>query len=164
MEQTGCDIQKQQIKTYIMKKILTFLPIFIAFASFSQDLSGITVSLTIRAGDWAFIVGHRTAPGQDSTNMIYANRLRDTMLLANPANFNTNVRFNSLPAQLVYNIYVEIKNLPATLYDQVGTNISTQIKAISNTPLQNAITAFDNQAAQIYTDTRKRGKNFLSDH
>lgn len=147
-----------------MKKILTFLPIFIAFASFSQDLSGITVNLTLKGGDWAYIAGRKVGNLIDSSTVVYLNRLRDTTLLANPANFNTNVRFNSLPAQLVYNIYVEIKSLPSTLYDQVGTNISTQIKAISNTPLQTAITAFDNQAAQIYTDTRKRGKNFLSDH
>lgn len=147
-----------------MKKILFLLILFISVKTYSQDLSGITVNLTLKGGDWAYIAGRKVGNLTDSSTVVYLNRLRDTTLLANPATFNTNVRFNSLPAQLVYNIYVEIKQLPATLYDQVGTNISTQIKAIVNTPLQNAITNFDNQAAQIYTDTRRRGKNFLSDH
>lgn len=146
-----------------MKKI-TLLLLLIPFLASSQDLSGISVNLTLKAGDWAFIAGRKLNNSSDSSSIVYMNRLRDTMLLANPANFNTNVRFNSLPAQLVYNIYIQIKGLSSSLYDQVGTNISTQIKGISNTPLQTAITNFDNQAATFYTDIRKLGKNFLSDH
>lgn len=147
-----------------MKKIFLLLILSISLKSFSQDLSGITVNVTFRAGDWSFIVGQKIAVSSDSLSVIYINRLRDTMLLANPSTFNTNVRFNNIPAQIVFNIYTSVKNLPATLYDQVGNNISNQIKAIVNTPLQNAITAFDNQAAATYLDSRRRGKNFLSDH
>lgn len=143
-----------------MKKLLLLLILSISLNSYSQ-LTG-TVNVTLKAGDWAFIVG--TYVTSDSASIVILNRLRDTMLLANPSTFNTNVRFNSIPSAIVYNIYVMVKNLPATLYDQVGTNIATQIKAISNTPLQNAITAYDNLAATIYADSRKRGKNFLSDH
>lgn len=146
-----------------MKKIFLSFILLVSINSFSQDLSGITVNLTLTAGNWSFIAGTRIG-ASDSTSIVYLNRLRDTLQLANPATFNTNVRFNSLPAQLVYNVYTQIKSLPSTLYDQVGTNISTQIKAIVSTPLQNAITAFDNQAVTIYTDIRRRGKNFLSDN
>lgn len=145
-----------------MKKILIAICLLITVRSFSQ-LEGITVSVTLRAGDWSFIVG-TFGSSTDSTAIVYLNRLRDTMQLAAPATFNTNVRFNSLPASIVYRIYTTVKSLPATLYDQIGGNISTQIKAIVNTPLQAAITNFDNQAAVIYTDSRKRGKNFLSDN
>lgn len=145
-----------------MKKILIAICLIVSVRSFSQDLSGIFVSCNLRAGDWCFIVGNLNST--DSTAIVYLNRLRDTMQLANPPTFNTNVRFNSLPASIVYRIYTTVKSLPSTLYDQVGNNISTQIKAIVNTPLQTAITNFDNQAAVIYTDARKRGKNFLSDN
>jgi hypothetical protein len=100
----------------------------------------------------------------DSSFIVNTNRLRDTMLVANPATFNTNVRFNSISATVVYKIYTTVKSIPSTLYDQVGTNIATQIKAISNTPLQTALTNFDNLAIPVYTDIRKLGKNFLSDH
>lgn len=147
-----------------MKKIFSIILILISLNSFSQDLSGISVSLTLKSGDWAFIAGRKLSVTGDSSSVIYLNRLRDTMLLANPANFNVNVRFNSLPAQLVFNLYVDVRSLPATLYDQVGQNIFNQIKAISSVPLQNAITNYDNAAATLYTDTRKLGKNFLSDH
>jgi hypothetical protein len=146
-----------------MKKIFLSLLILVSLKSYSQDLSGIQVNITLRAGDWAFIVGH-SSDQSDSVSIIHLNRLRDTMLLANPANFNTNVRFNSMPASIVYRIYTRIKSLPTYIYDQVGTNISVQIKAIVNTPLQNAITAFDNTGVVYYQDTRRRGKNFLSDN
>lgn len=147
-----------------MKKIFIGILLIVSVRSISQDLSGITVSLTIRAGDWAFIAGSVVGSPGDSVSIVHLNRLRDTMLLANPANFNTNVRFNTIPAQTVYNIYVMVKSLSSNIYDQVGTNISTQIKAIVSTPLQTAITNFDNVGLSTYQDTRKRGKNFLSDH
>lgn len=146
-----------------MKKIFLSLILFVSLNSFAQDLSG-TVNLTLRAGDWSFIAGRRVTGLQDSSTIIYLNRLRDTLLVANPATFNTNVRFNSIPAHLVYSIYTEIKSLTANLYDAVGTNISTQIKAIASTPLQTAITNFDNSGTGQYQETRRRGKNFLSDH
>src|SRR6185503_9087580 len=118
-----------------MKKILFAALVFICLKSQSQ-LTG-TVNLTLKAGDWSFISGHVTQFSMyDSTTIVYLNRLRDTLLVANPATFNTNVRFNSIPAQLVYDIYVKVKHLPASLYDQVGNNISNQIKAIANTALQ----------------------------
>jgi hypothetical protein len=145
-----------------MKKIFLAICILISVKSFSQ-LEGINVNLTLRAGDWCFLVG-TVDNTPDSLSIVTINRLRDTMQLANPATFNTNVRYNNIPAIIVYRIYTRVKGLPSTLYDQVGTNISTQIKAIVNTPLQTAITAFDNHASGIYTDTRRRGKNFLSDN
>lgn len=145
-----------------MKKIFFAICLIVSVRSFSQDLSGIMTNLTLRAGDWAFIVGHLAST--DSTAIVYQNRLRDTMQLANPPTFNTNVRFNSLPASIVYRIYTAVKTLPSTIYDQVGTNISTQIKAIVSTPLQTALTNFDTNGLTIYQDTRRRGKNFLSDN
>lgn len=145
-----------------MKKILFAICFLISVKTYSQDLSGINVNLTLTAGNWAFIVG--TIQSQDSLTIVYLNRLRDTMQLADPPNFNTNVRFNSIPAKMVYSIYIKVKSLPSTLYDQVGTNISTQIKAIVNTPLQTALTAYDNMALSEFQDTRRRGKNFLSDN
>lgn len=146
-----------------MKKIFFAICLIVSVRSFSQDLSGIMTNLTLRAGDWAFIVGGMDN-SSDSTAIVYLNRLRDTVLLANPPTFNTNVRFSQLPAIIVYRIYVKVKNLPSTIYDNVGANISTQIKAIVSTPLQTAITNFDNNGLTIYQDTRRRGKNFLSDN
>lgn len=145
-----------------MKKIffiLLFLPLF----SSSQNLDGITVNITLRAGDWAFLVA-QTHGVPDSANLQRLRRLRDTIQLANPANYNTNVRFNSIPATLVYKFYTTVKKLPTTLYEQVGPNISTQIKAIANTPLQTAITVFDALALPEYQYIRNLGKNIVMDN
>lgn len=145
-----------------MKKIL-FIILLTPLFSQSQSLDGITVNLTMRSGDWAFLVG-QLHPFTDSANFQRIRRLRDTVILANPANYNTNVRFNGIPAALVYKFYTTIKSLPQTLYERVGTNIDTQIKAIVNTPLQNAISAFDAGALQQYQFTRNLGKNIVMDN
>lgn len=145
-----------------MKKIFLIILLSPLFSQ-SQDLSGITVNVTLRAGDWAFLMG-KLHPFSDSAGLQRARRLRDTVLLANPANYNTNVRFNSIPAELVFRFYITVKTLPETLYERVGTNISTQIKAIVNTPLQNAISAFDAESLQQFQYIRNLGKNIVMDN
>lgn len=145
-----------------MKKLLILL-LFIPLAPKAQDLTGITVNLTLRSGDWAFLVGH-LQPGTDSVTLQRVRRLRDTVLVANPANYNTNVRFNTIPAPLVFRLYAIVKSLPQTLYERVGTNIDTQIKAIPNATLQSAITNFDAEALGQYQYIRNLGKNILLDN
>lgn len=145
-----------------MKKLLILL-LFIPLAPKAQDLTGITVNLTLRSGDWAFLVGH-LQPGTDSVTLQRVRRLRDTVLVANPANYNTNVRFNTIPAPLVFRLYAIVKSLPQTLYERVGTNIDTQIKAIPNATLQSAITNFDADALGQYQYIRNLGKNILIDN
>lgn len=146
-----------------MKKIffiLLLLPLF----SYSQppNLDGITVNINLRSGDWAFLLGQ--IPATDSAGFQRVRRVRDTILLANPANYNTNVRFNNVSATLVYKFYTTVKTLPQTLYERVGTNIDTQIKAIPNATLQSAITAFDAGGLVQYQITRNLGKNIVMDN
>lgn len=145
-----------------MKYLIIIITIFFSKPSFCQSLDTVAVNLTLRAGDWAFIAGSLGA--DDSISIVQFRRLRDTVRLANPGTFNTNVRMNAIPGITIYSIYTTVKGLPVTLYEQIGTNISTQIKAISNTTLQNFITAYDNQAASLYLARRTRGKNLLLDN
>lgn len=145
-----------------MKKILLLIGLLMTIDCFSQSLDTVTVNLTLRAGDWAFIAG--SVRPDDSLEVLTLRRLRDSVRTANPATFNTNVRFNSIPGSIVFKIYVFVKQIPITLYEQVGTNINTQIKAIPNSTLQSFITAFDNQANSEYLNRRTRGKFILFDN
>lgn len=145
-----------------MKKILLLIGLLMTINCLSQSLDTVTVNLTLRAGDWAFIAGSIRA--DDSLEIRTMRRLRDTLRTANPANFNTNVRFNSIPGSIILKMYVFVKQIPITLYEQVGTNINTQIKAIPNTTLQNFITTFDNQAQAEYLNRRTYGKFILFDN
>lgn len=144
-----------------MKKYLILL-LFIPFISKAQTLDTVNVNLTLRASDWAFLVGR--IQSTDSATLVQVRRLRDTIRLANPATFNTTVRYNSIPAKVVFKMYVVLKTLHVSLYEQVGVNASNQIKAIPNTTLQNFITAFDNEAAAQYLEIRTMGKNILIDN
>lgn len=153
---------QQTIKPNYMKKILLLIGLLMTINCLSQSLDTVTVNLTLRSGDWAFIAG--SVQVDDSLEVLTLRRLRDTVRTANPANFTTNVRFNSIPGRIVFRMYVYVKQLPITLYEQVGTNINTQIKAIPNTTLQNFITAFDNQANQEYINRRTKGKFILFDN
>lgn len=145
-----------------MKNIILLLCLLISGYCFSQSLDTVTVNLTLKSGDWAFIAG--SIQNADSFTLVQLRRLRDTIRLANPGNFNTNVRFNSIPGNTVYLIYTSVKTEPITVYEQIGTNINTQIKAIVNTTLQNFLTAFDNLANTYYMNRRTRGKNILLDN
>lgn len=144
-----------------MKKILFLILILISLRSFSQ-LESINVNLTLKSGDWAFIAG--SVEATDSTSRVLYRRMRDTIRLANPPNYNTNVRINAIPALAVLNFYKLVRNQPATLYDQIGTNISTQIKAIVSIELQAAITAFDAEAVEVYKWIRTKGKSIVMDN
>lgn len=145
-----------------MKKIYFIICVLLYLNASTQNLDTVTVNLTLRSGDWAFIAGSMTA--NDSSDFVFFRRLRDTARLANPVNYTVNVRMNSIKGSIIYNIYTFIKGLPATLEDQAGTTIVTNIKAIANTTLQNFITAYDNQAAALYIQRRTRGKNLLLDN
>jgi len=145
-----------------MKQILLFLFIAITTKCYSQNLDTVSVNLTLKSGDWAYIAG--SIQPTDSFMMVYYRRIRDTIRLANPSNYTTNVRVNALPGSLVYNIYRLVKNQPETVYTQIGTNISTQIKAITNTTLQNFITAYDNAAIDEYIYRRTLGKHIVMDN
>lgn len=145
-----------------MKYILLIIAFTVSIKSFSQSLDTVSVNLTLRAGDWAFIASMISS--DDSVSIVQLRRLRDTIRLANPATFNTNIRFNGISGNIVFNIYTSIKGLPVTMYEQVGSNINTQVKAISNTTLQTAITGFDNQAASLYLNRRSKGKYLLLDN
>lgn len=148
-----------------MKKIFLIVFVLIGFNSFSQSsLDGIFVNLTLRARDWAFIRGW--VDPQDSLSILYASRLRDTVKAANPAPpYNATVRFNNIPAIIVYRMYVVVENQEAKIYKQnnMGTSVNTAIKAIVNTPLQNALTEFDNSAIPIYQSILIRGRLYLLD-
>lgn len=144
-----------------MKKLLLLI-LIIPMLSKAQNLDTVTVNLTLRAGDWAFLVGRTQS--LDSANLVQVRRLRDTIRLANPATFNTTVRFSNIPAKVVFKMYVVLKTLPTTLYEQLGNNASNAIKAIPNTTLQTFITDFDNQAQAEFIITRNLGKNLLIDN
>lgn len=144
-----------------MKKIFFLILILISLKSFSQ-LDGINVNLTLKSGDWAFIAGSIEAT--DSVSRVLYRRMRDTIRLANPPNYNTNVRINAIPAQAVLNFYKLVRGQSVSLYDQIGTNISTQIKAIVSTELQTAITAFDAEAIEVYKWIRTKGKSIVMDN
>jgi len=125
-------------------------------------LDTVSVNLTLKGGDWSFI-GGAMIPA-DSTENYYFRRIRDTIRTANPATFNTAVRFNGLPGKMVYNFYTYLKQLPTALTDQIGGNVFTQIKAVSNTTLQNFLTSYDNNANPQYIFIRTRGKNLFTDN
>lgn len=126
----------------------------------TAQLSG-TSNLTLTAGDWCFIIGIMS--NGDSLQIVTIKKISDT-LTASSGNFNTQVRVNGIATSFIYDVYTTYKSINTTLFEQVGMNINTQIKAISNQSLQSAISAFDTAAIPVYQSIRRRGKNIALDH
>lgn len=152
-----------------MKKIITGILIILSINCFSQSLDTVSVSLTLRAQDWAWLVGKYGA-GQDSASKVKIRAIRTAMIAANPATWTTNVTINNIPGNIViwaYNQYNqagfgEIVNMGTTNAERM--TIYTTIRAITNSAVQYFIGVVDGNFSNQFINTRQQGKQILLDN
>lgn len=154
-----------------MKNILFCLTIFlISIGAMCQRIDTVTVSsLTLRAQDWAWLVG-KYGEGADSTSKVKIRAIREQMRAANPATWAANVAISNIPGNMtlwMYNAFNnaafgEVFNMGSTQAERV--NIYTQIRAINNSALQYFIGVIDGQGTTLFIRTREFGKHILLDN
>lgn len=154
-----------------MKKILFCLTIFlISLSVMCQRIDTVTISsLTLRAQDWAWLVG-KYGEGGDSTSKNKIRAMREQIRTANPATWGANVAITNIPGNIVlwmYNAFNnatfgEVFNMGSTQAQR--TNIYTQIRAINNSALQYFIGVIDSQSEAEFTRNREVGKYILLDN
>lgn len=152
-----------------MKKIILLLTILVSLNSYSQNLDTVSVSLTLRAQDWAWGVG-KFGPGTDSIGRAKIRTIRTAMLAANPANWNSNVTIDNIPGKILIFLYDAFTRASFSEVLQMGnttaerTTIYTNIRAINNSALQYYIGAVDGNFINSYINTRNTGKSILLDN
>lgn len=152
-----------------MRKLILIIAVLFSVNSYSQNLDTVSVSLTLRAQDWAWAVG-KYGDGSDSTSRARIRALRNTIIAANPANWNTNVTVNNVNGRVVLFIYQiflsasfgEVLNMGNNTAER--TTIYTNIRAINNPVLQYYIGLADGNAQQEYLRIRQRSKEILLDN
>ena len=152
-----------------MKKILTLIVIAVSLNCFGQNIDTVSANLTLRAQDWAWLVGS-VGTGQDSTEKARIRQLRTAMLAANPATWTTNVTINNVPGRILLLMYHTYLNAPFGEMIAMGstnaerTTIYTNIKAINNSALQYYIGVMDVTKSNEFTNKRQNGKSILIDN
>jgi hypothetical protein len=153
-----------------MKKIITLITgLFLSAIIYAQNLDTVSVSLTLRAQDWAWLVGKHGA-GNDSTERVAIRNLRAAVLVANPATWTTNVTINGVKGRIViwmYNAFCsagfqEVINMGSTTAER--TTIYTTIRNINNSAIQYYIGVIDANFTNQFINNRQSGKSILMDN
>ncbi len=146
-----------------MKKLLIIL-LLAPFAAKSQSLDTVSVSLTLRAGDWAWSIG-KYGEGNDSASRVKIRQIRAAIIAANPPGFQTQVTINNITGKVLLAIYRQyVQAHHGETLQLTNTLIYTNIRAISNTAVQYFITQLDEAAQEDFLRTRTNGKNILMDN
>lgn len=152
-----------------MKKLILVIAIFFSITASSQNLDTVSVSLTLRAQDWAWGIG-KFGAGGDSASIAKVRQIRAALVAANPANWNTNVTVNNVPGRVLIFLYNSFVQAPFSEVLQMGNNtaerttIYTNIRAVNNSALQYFIGAADGTFVNLFIETRNKGKNILLDN
>lgn len=152
-----------------MKKIILLAALVISLNSFSQNLDTVSADLTLRAQDWAWLIG-TIGTGGDSTEIVRIRAVRTAMIAANPPTWNTNVTVNSVPGRILLRIYQAYLNAPFGEMIAMGstnaerTTIYTNVRAINNSALQYFIGVMDSNKSNEFINKRQTGKFILLDN
>ena len=153
-----------------MKKILTLITgLFLSAIIYAQNLDTVQVSLTLRAQDWAWLVG-KYGHGSDSTDKSEIRNIRTQLQAQAPATWTTNATCTSVSGRLIIAFYSSYANAGFQEIQNMGnTNgeratIWTNIRAISNSAVQYYIGIIDGGHSSQFINTRKRGKEILLDN
>ena len=152
-----------------MKKVIAIICLFVTINASSQNLDDVSVSVTLRAQDWAWAIGKYGA-GTDSASRAHVRTLRAAMVAANPQGWTTNVTINNVSGHVVvaiYNMFCsapfgEVLNMGATTAER--TTIYTNIRAINNATLSYYIGRTDGQYSNLFIQRRNDGKAILLDN
>lgn len=152
-----------------MRKILIIIAVLFSVNSYSQNIDTVSVSLTLRAQDWAWAVG-KFGQGTDSLSRARIRAVRTAMITANPQTWQTNVTINNVPGPVVmwiYNSFMhagfgEMLAMGSTTAER--TTIYNNIRAINNGVLQYHIGTVDASMSTQYSNTRQDGKTILLDN
>lgn len=141
-----------------MKKLLSFLPVFIAFASFGQDSSKTKINVTIQARDVEYIGFFAGAQNRyedlDST-------MKALFRVTNTPTGNTNVTINSVEARVWLDIYRRLVTEVTALQQNVHSRIETALRVVNNVWLTNKLDNQVNTFNNNYQDLRQHGRNRL---
>lgn len=154
-----------------MKKIIFCVAFFfMAYGAMCQKIDTVTVaSLTMRAQDWAWLVG-KYGEGADSVSKAKIRAIREQLRAASPPTWAANVAVTNIPGNIVLFMYNAYNNAPFGEVFNMGstqaerTNIYTQIRAINNSALQYFIGVIDGQSTTQFIRTRELGKYILLDN
>lgn len=152
-----------------MRKLLIIIAVLFSINSYSQNIDTVSVSVTLRAQDWAWAVG-KYGHGNDSLSRTRIRAVRTAMIAANPQNWNTNITINNVPGPIVLFIYQTFMGCGFGEMLAMGSNnaerttIYTNIRAINNSVLQYHIGTIDAGMAAQFTLFRNNGKSIILDN
>lgn len=152
-----------------MKKLLIIIAILFSVSSYSQNLDTVSVSLTLRAQDWAWAVG-KFGTGNDSTSRARIRAVRNAIQAANPQTWQTSVTINNVPGNVVMWIYSSFMHASFGEMLAMGNNtaertvIYNNIRAINNSVLQYHIGLVDAAGTMNYNNHRQAAKTILIDN
>jgi hypothetical protein len=152
-----------------MKKTITLLTaIFLSVLIYAQNLDTASASITLRAQDWAWLVGKHGA-GNDSTERVAIRNIRAAVLLANPQTWTATVTITVKGRVVIwmYNAFCsagfqEIMNMGSTTAER--TTIYTTIRNINNSAIQYYIGVIDANFSNQFINNRQSGKSILMDN
>lgn len=150
-----------------MKKIILLL--LISTNIQAQNLDTVSVSLTLRAQDWAWGIG-KYGTGNDSLSRARVRAIRTAIIAANPSTWATNVTINNVPGRVVIFLYNSFMQATFGEMFQMGTTnaeritIYTNIRAINNSVLQYYIGGTDGMFPTMFLNTRNTGKSIVMDN
>jgi hypothetical protein len=152
-----------------MKKTITLLTaIFLSVLIYAQNLDTASASLSLRAQDWAWLVGKHGA-GNDSTERVAIRNIRAAVLLANPQTWTATVTITVKGRVVIwmYNAFCsagfqEIMNMGSTTAER--TTIYTTIRNINNSAIQYYIGVIDANFSNQFINNRQSGKSILMDN
>jgi hypothetical protein len=152
-----------------MKKTITLLTaLFLSVLIYAQNLDTASASITLRAQDWAWLVGKHGA-GNDSTERVAIRNIRAAVLLANPQTWTATVTITVKGRVVIwmYNAFCsagfqEIINMGSTTGER--TTIYTTIRNIDNSAIQYYIGVIDANFSNQFINNRQSGKSILMDN
>lgn len=147
-----------------MKKIILAISLFFSIQSFSQGhIDTVNVqNLTLKAGDWAYLVSFIDA--KDSTIIAFVRKVRTAaQALQNPT-WNTNMTVSNIRGVEVLEMYRTVTSRQIGMSEAIGSNIVNKIRAINNAALLYHIGQIDATYNSQYLQRRSIGKNILLDN
>ena len=145
-----------------MKRLL-FLFAFFVHLAHAQTIDTVYVRNTqLQAGDWAYLVGKTLDKYTDSITILTLRRIRIIAQQQNPGSFATNITVDSIPGIVMINWY---KMLLFASYLETRNRGTAIFNAITgNAVLTTFINEIDSNVGDLFTDQRKKGKNYLLDN
>jgi hypothetical protein len=143
-----------------MKKILIFLLLTISVKCFSQLENIKIANFSLQSRDLEQVAGSMVN-GTDETFEMFQ-RFRVAYRAAMPLNPTTPVAADTVSAQALFDLYRFAYSEPTYVTDANSKRIINAIKGVVNTPLQTAITLFENEFAQVVIGRRLLGRKKLS--